>query len=302
MFLGGIGFFDSGVGGLSVLHACMGETRGLPVYYYGDNARAPYGNRNIDEIRAYAHEAFHFFEKCGARAAVVACNTVTSLLIDELRRCYSFPIVGVEPALLPAVKSCQNVLVLATHATVGSERFQELLHRAQKARPTAEIRVVGCRRLAKAVEQGCENGKMKIDGLLPPAVADGVVLGCTHYSWIRSEIETYYNAQVFDGNDAVAKRLGEVLDDVWRTQEENAVARQKANALKKLRDLSFLSCKKRQKKHFFHPKKRTNVCKIKSAQTLYFLGSGRILNLQFCERMFVFGSARFKSGQIFPKL
>jgi len=288
MFLGGIGFFDSGVGGLSVLRTCMEVTHGLPVYYFGDNLRAPYGNRNIDEIRAYAHEAFHSFEKCKVRAAVIACNTVTSLLIDELRRCYSFPIVGIEPAILPAVKSCKNVLVLATKATVASERFQSLLHRAQKLQPSAEIRVVGCGRLAQAVEEGVLQGKMQLDGLLPRANAEGVVLGCTHYSWIRKEIESFYKAQVFDGNYAVARRLRKVLEEGTDEGGERLAQIQKIHLLKKLRNLSFSKRKKEGKKVFLCLKKRTNVCKIKSLRVLYFLGSGRVLNRQFCERMFAF--------------
>jgi glutamate racemase len=288
MFLGGIGFFDSGVGGLSVLRACMDGLQGLPIYYYGDNLRAPYGNRSIDEIRAYAHEAFHCFEKCKVRAAVVACNTVTSLLIDELRRCYSFPIVGVEPAILPAVKACKHVLVLATKATVASERFQSLLYRAQKLQPAAEIRVVGCGRLAQAVEEGVLQGEMRLDGLLPHAKAEGVVLGCTHYSWIRKEIESFYNAKVFDGNNAVARRLRKVLEEGAAAEEKRLTQAQKIYGLKKLRSLSFLKSKNKRKNSFFRLKKRTNVCKIKSLQALYFLGSGRILNRQFYERMFAF--------------
>ena len=101
---GGIAFFDSGVGGLSVLSACRKSVGGLPIYYYGDNARAPYGNRNIEEIRAYTHEAFFLFERLGVAAVVVACNTVTAVMIEELRAVYPFPIIGIEPAVLPAAR------------------------------------------------------------------------------------------------------------------------------------------------------------------------------------------------------
>ena len=208
---GGIGFFDSGVGGLSVLHACRDVVRGLPVYYYGDNLHAPYGNRPIYETRAYVRKAFDFFEKMDARAVVVACNTVTALFIEELRRAYAFPIIGVEPAVLPAVAQGDRVLVLATVATAGSERLQSLVVRAKAKNPSAEITIYGSRDLAAVVENGFRCAKIYLSCYLPRGNYDCVVLGCTHYTFLKEKIAEYYGARVFDGNIAVAKRLESVL-------------------------------------------------------------------------------------------
>ena len=94
---GGIGFFDSGLGGLTVLFACRSVCGDLPVYYYGDNARAPYGGLSSEIIKNYAAEAFDTFSALGARAAVIACNTVTAVCADSFRKIYPFPIVGAEP-------------------------------------------------------------------------------------------------------------------------------------------------------------------------------------------------------------
>ena len=296
MIRGGIAFFDSGVGGLSVLRACEESLCGLPIYYYGDNARAPYGNRNINDIRAYAHEAFQVFEKLGAAAAVVACNTVTALLIEELRLRYSFPIIGIEPALLPAVKKHRRVLVLATNATVKSERFRALCNRAALQYMGVEIRFFGCAQLAQAIEQIANGEQPEIEKMLPRVETDAVVLGCTHYSLIKDRIEKFYGAEAFDGNQGVADRLTFVLSlgRILAKKRERVTA--KIEIFKKLSIVSFYSGKGRENKCFKRSKKSRLRGRIKNAQRLYFIGSGRVLNRYFYERMFVFGCSGGKSG------
>lgn len=88
---GGIGFFDSGLGGLTVLDACAKRLQGIPIYYYGDNSRAPYGNLSAEKIRDYAAEAFDVFASLKVRAAVIACNTVTAVCADAFRKNIPFP-------------------------------------------------------------------------------------------------------------------------------------------------------------------------------------------------------------------
>ena len=110
---GGIGFFDSGLGGLTVLFACRSVCGDLPVYYYGDNARAPYGGLSSEIIKNYAAEAFDTFSALGARAAVIACNTVTAVCADSFRKIYPFP----------AAERCGEIFVLATPATVQVSVF-----------------------------------------------------------------------------------------------------------------------------------------------------------------------------------
>lgn len=288
MFQGGIAFFDSGIGGLSVLRECVNSTRGLPIYYYGDNARAPYGNLPIKCIRAYAHEAFRIFERLNVAAAVVACNTVTALLIDELRACYSFPVIGIEPSLLPALKRHNQVLVLATNATVGSERFKGLVDAAMRKYPSADVRAVGCARLADGIERMAKGEEVVLENLLPSGKAEAVVLGCTHYSLVAGRIARFYGAEVFDGNQGVAARLADVLtkrEFLSKSVEKNA-GRQAFWS--KLSTVTFLRGENRVKKPFKLSKKRRSFGKIKNAQSLYFLGSGRVQNCKFYERMFAF--------------
>ncbi len=297
MIRGGIGFFDSGVGGLSVLRACEEITRGMPIYYYGDNARAPYGNRDIYDIRAYVREAFSIFEKLDVAAAVVACNTVTALLVEELRSLYRFPILGIEPALLPAVRKHRRVLVLATNATVKSNRFQKLYKRALRERSSAKIQTVGCTDLAAEIERMASGSQVEIESLLPPLSVDGVVLGCTHYSLIKDRIAKFYGAEVFDGNQAVANRLSAVLSSLRILPKKGGSIISKTNIGGKLSRVTFYSSKSSERKRFHRSKKRFDLKRVKIAQSFYFIGSGRRFNRQFYERMFAFRNAWGKSGQ-----
>ena len=285
---GGIGFFDSGVGGLSVLRACEDVLCGYPVYYYGDNANAPYGNRPIYEVRAYVREAFDFFARMDALAVVVACNTVTALLIDELRAAYAFPIVGVEPAVFPAAKVGKRLLVVATKATASSLRLKNLVNRVQIAYPNVEIKVFGSEKLAELVESGFDGAPSELSRYLPTENPDCVVLGCTHYSFLSEKIGEYYGAKVFDGNDGVSQRLSMVLGASKKCTVKRGFGDgcPLGNCL--LSSLPFFLQKSKAKKSFFRLKKHGVYVKVKNALTLYFVGSGAVKNLLFYERMFGF--------------
>ncbi len=285
---GGIGFFDSGVGGLSVLEACKDVLRGYPVFYYGDNLRAPYGNRPIYEVRAYVREAFDFFRKMQAVAVVIACNTVTALLIDELRAEYAFPIVGVEPAVFPAAKEGKRLLVVATKATASSLRLQKLIDRARVAYPNVEIKVFGSEKLAGMVEDGFSGAPTQLSEVLPPEHPDCVVLGCTHYSFLKKQIGAYYGARVFDGNEAVAKRLSCILHMGKKTERGSGQFKSISAQAFLLRSLPFFAQQTKPIKAAFRLKKRSGFIKVKNVAILYFVGSGRLKNLHFYKRMFGF--------------
>lgn len=206
-FSGGVGFFDSGIGGLSVLQACKKRVPNVPFYYLGDNARAPYGNLPTYLIRAYTREAMDVFAKLGVQAVVLACNTVTAVCADEMRKEYPFSIIGVEPAVMPAAKRGGRVGVLTTRATGESARFTRLLYRAKEYYPQTEMLPLACDGLAQLIEEHVEDPSFDYAPYLPAATIDGVVLGCTHYVLIRSKIGAYYNCPTFDGNEGVANRL-----------------------------------------------------------------------------------------------
>ena len=212
-----IGIFDSGIGGLTVLRDCFFRLSEAEYFYFGDNAHAPYGNREEGEIVAFVEHALKTFEALHVDAAVLACNTATTVCIGQMRKKFSFPILGTEPAVLPAAREGKEVLVLCTPRTAASKRLKELLAECPETRFT----VCGCPALAAAVEKKFLRGEEIVYAEhLPAGTFDGVVLGCTHYALVKREIAAFYGAPVYDGAEGVARRLEHVLaakdvDNVW---------------------------------------------------------------------------------------
>lgn len=213
-----IGVFDSGVGGVSVLRELRKIAPNENIIYYGDSANAPYGDKSAEEVRDLAFAAFHKLISLGAKAIVVACNTATGAAMRLLREKYpDVPIVGIEPAIKPAViygetvlgkkDGSSKVLVMATPVTISQAKFAHLTEKYEKR---AKIIPLSCPRLAELIEAGdpCSTEiKNYISELLTPYNdADSVVLGCTHYPFSASLIgETIPNAKIFDGGLGTAK-------------------------------------------------------------------------------------------------
>ena len=270
----GIGFFDSGIGGLTVLTECANLLQGETLYYYGDNAHAPYGNLETKLIRTRVEKAFRRFQSLQAKAVVIACNTVTALLADELRLRYSFPIIGAEPAVLPAAKVSGEIFVLTTRATFQSPRLQNLIERAKQEYPTANFRLTPCERLAGEIE--CHVGERGYDytPYLPQGNPTAVVLGCTHYLYIKEYIKAHYGCEVFDGNAGIARRLFAVLNE-------------KSAADRDGRPQMSPTSKKGSKKLKNGNKNQVDILK----NTVYCIGSGKKINRKILtsgyEQMFV---------------
>ncbi len=213
-----VGVFDSGIGGLTVLKACLAAAPHFRYFYYGDNLRAPYGGRPPEEIAAFTQQAFERFRAEGTDAAVVACNTASAVCLGSLRRKFSFPVVGMEPAVAPAARLCKKILILCTPYTAGSSRLRTLLARF----PARTFTVHAAPRLAGAIEDRFLRGvPFDLCDHLPRGEWDGVVLGCTHYGFFRREISAFYGAPVFDGAEGTARRLLAVvsspdLDGEWK--------------------------------------------------------------------------------------
>ena len=200
-----VAFFDSGVGGLTLLSAFCHVYPGVPALYFGDNANAPYGGRPAGEIRRLVFAAFEELARFPVRAAVVACNTATAVCIEELRRRFPFPVVGVEPALRPAAESARGgrLLLLCTRATFASGRMRRLL--AGCPSPV----VVRCpARLAAAVDANALSlASLSVGPFLPPGRFAAAVLGCTHYVWLRRAFSAALGCPVYDGTAGALRRL-----------------------------------------------------------------------------------------------
>ncbi|MEB3258428.1 MAG: glutamate racemase [Cyanobacteriota bacterium] len=214
-----IGVFDSGVGGLSVWRAIVRQLPYESTFYLADRAHVPYGNRSSREVLAYCDAICDLLINQGCKAIVVACNTASAVALQALRELHpSLPILGLEPAVKPAVSLSQTkvVGVMATPAT-----FQGQLYRATVGRHATAVRVVEqvCIGLADLVEQGdlegphCDATLRRFLEPMLAAGADTIVLGCTHYPFVIEAIRRLVGPSlaVLDPAPAVARHLGRVL-------------------------------------------------------------------------------------------
>ncbi len=214
---GFVGVFDSGVGGISVLQHLVRELPSESFRFFGDSAHAPYGEKTPDEVCRLTCAVAERMIADGAKALVIACNTATSAVAPLLRRTYpQLPIVGVEPALKPAVLApgTKDVLVMATEVTLALDKFQRL---AERWADGVEVQTVGCTGLAGRIEQGNLDDPDLIE-LIESLVGcyrgqvDRVVLGCTHYPFVRSQIaQVLGDVRFFDGGAGTARQLHRLL-------------------------------------------------------------------------------------------
>jgi len=213
-----IGVFDSGVGGLSILRELQLTLPDERFVYVADDAFCPYGARPEAEIRARAFTICDALLDCEAKLVVVACNTATVAAIEALREAYALPFVGTEPAVKPAALATRSGIVgiLATGAALGGERFERLVARHGDA---VEVLRQPCPGLVEQIELGDLEGprtRALVERFVRPLIAAGadtLVLGCTHYPFIRPLIEAVAGPAiaVIDTGAAVARRVAEVV-------------------------------------------------------------------------------------------
>lgn len=215
-----IGFFDSGVGGLTVLAESL---RRLPTENYlfmADTLHVPYGTKPENDVRSFILEGVEQMVSVGIDALVIACNTATSIAINELRERYSFPIVGMEPAVKPAVEmnhaTGKRVLVFATPLTLQQPKYYSLVHRVD------EGGIVDSLPLPELVEY-CEamqfDRKLMGDYFRSKLAAYNlddygmIVLGCTHYPYYKAILRDVLppHIEMIDGNAGTIKRLSALL-------------------------------------------------------------------------------------------
>jgi glutamate racemase len=210
-----IGFFDSGVGGISVLKEAVSLLPNENFIYFGDSKNAPYGTKKVDEVKELTFKAVDFLISKNVKAIVIACNTATSAAIEDLRNNYkSLPIIGIEPALKPAVELNRKgkIIVMATPMTLAESKFSNLM---KSYMDRAEIESLPCAGLVELIEKGIVEGetvnsylKNKLNPFLINNISS-VVLGCTHYPFIKKELAKILNkdAVIIDGSIGTANQL-----------------------------------------------------------------------------------------------
>ncbi len=211
-----IGVFDSGVGGIGTLAALRRELPRERFLFYGDTANAPYGTKAREEVMACVSRIMDHLLAQDVKAVVIACNTATAVAAAELRARYALPIIGIEPALKPAheLRREGQILVLATPMTLRLEKFRALYERyGEGAVP------LPCPGLMELVEREADGeARRYLTDLLAPydlTKVDAIVLGCTHYVFLRPILKDVLpaNVSVLDGNEGTARQLRRVLTD-----------------------------------------------------------------------------------------
>ncbi len=214
-----IGVYDSGVGGLSVLRAIFSQLPGESTIYFADQAKVPYGERPLEEVRELAEGVTRMLMAEGAKLIVIACNTASAAALKYLRPLYpDFPFVGMEPAVKPAAEQTLSgkVGVLATPSTFHGELYASVVERFAK---DVQIFQATCPGLVKQIERGylaTPKTRRILEQALEPMLAEGVdtlVMGCTHFPFVIPLIQQISGegVRVIDPAPAIARQTARVL-------------------------------------------------------------------------------------------
>ncbi|HHW21507.1 MAG TPA: glutamate racemase [Clostridiaceae bacterium] len=213
-----IGFFDSGIGGLSVLKEALRLMPNENYIYYGDTDNAPYGIKTKEEVKALTFSAVEFLVRLNIKALVVACNTATSAAVRDLRQKYDFPVIGMEPAIKPAVEKNngaeKRVLTLATPLTLKEEKFRDLISRFD---PGHIVDMLPAPKLVEFAERFIFSGpevEAYLREILPSDIEKygTLVLGCTHFPLFKEVLAKIApGVDIIDGNEGTVRHLHEVL-------------------------------------------------------------------------------------------
>jgi glutamate racemase len=218
-----VAVFDSGVGGLTVLHECLVSLPHEDFVYLGDTGRFPYGDRPATQLRAFAVELAERLASEGAKLLVVACNSATSAALGQLREAFAgrlavVGVVGPESRLAASLTRNGRVGLLGTSATVASGAYERAL---AKAAPGAQLHAVACPQLASHIQAGGEVDERVVGEVeeacapLRAAEVDTVILGCTHYPLVRPMIQRAMGrgVEIVSSGQAIADEVEHALRD-----------------------------------------------------------------------------------------
>lgn len=214
-----IGFFDSGLGGLTSVHELHKKLPDEKVLYFGDTARTPYGSKSPDTIREFATQIVDYLVEHDSKMIIIACNTATAMALDSLRERYSnIPILGViEPTVKKVISDgCNKVGVIATKATIGSDVYGKSL---KALKPDIEVTSIACPAIVPLVEEGIIDDDIMeltirhyMDKWVGENDFDNLILGCTHYPLVSKIISSLYpNLKLYNSSAEVINEAEEIL-------------------------------------------------------------------------------------------
>lgn len=219
-----IGFFDSGLGGLTCIPYLMKALPNERIIYFGDTARTPYGSKATSTIRLFSMQIADFLVKENVKMIVIACNTVSSTCLSDLQKKYpNIPIVGIiSPAAEVVANTCNkenNIGIIGTKVTIKSKAYDELIHHLN---PELNLFSTPCPTFVPLIEEGIIQNeimdlsiKYYLDNFISYNRIDTLVLGCTHYPLIRKNIKKLYpNLRIINPSE-------EILQSITAQLEEN---------------------------------------------------------------------------------
>lgn len=217
-----IGFFDSGLGGLTCITPLMKKLPEEKIIYFGDTARTPYGSKAVSTIKSFSMEIADFLVKCNVKMIVIACNTVSATCVDLLREKFpKIPIVGIiAPAAQEVADTCQdsNVGIIGTKVTIASHAYSGMV---KEMNPDINIHEIACPAFVPLIEEGIiENDIMDLtikyymDDFVKDNKIDTVILGCTHYPLIKKNIERIYpDLKILNPSSIIVNRIEKILTE-----------------------------------------------------------------------------------------
>ena len=227
-----IGIYDSGIGGLSVLHRALKKMPEAEFIYYADTKHVPYGEKTREQIKGYVEEVLNFLIAKEVDAIVIACNTATSVATKEFRGEFAVPIVGMEPAVKRALKLYQDmqkrILVTATPVTIAGEKLHSLL---EKVDTEHEVDLAPLPKLVRFAEAGRFQDP-EVDEYLKNSLQSytlnqyaAVVLGCTHFNYFKQSFRKIFPGEIHfvDGNEGTLRQLRRVFPEQTTPGEPSKV-------------------------------------------------------------------------------
>ena len=215
-----IGIFDSGIGGITLLHQAMISLPDEKYIFYADTDHVPYGIRSKAEVISFVDDVMQFMMKNDCKAVVIACNTATSVAIEEMRRKYNIPIIGIEPAVKPAVENSdgKRVMVIATPMTVREKRLKSLVDRVDDGHL---VDLVALPKLVEFAERGEFDSQEVVDYITGEFFGydlnqyGELVLGCTHFNYFKETFLKLWPSKLcmIDGSEGTIRQLARVLEE-----------------------------------------------------------------------------------------
>lgn len=214
-----VAIFDSGVGGFTVLLDAVQVFSDEDFLYYADTANVPYGEKTAEEVRKLVEASVKKIKEHEVKAIVLACNTATSAAANMLREHSDIPIIGMEPAIKPALAATsKKVLLLSTELTARGKKLKELLNEVDKDNRVEILALPELVMLAEKMDWTSEKAEKYLnDTVLARDLSKygAIVLGCTHFIWYKGLLSKILpeNIQIFDGNAGTLERLRKILED-----------------------------------------------------------------------------------------